>query len=141
MLKFFRIWMMLVQILIGIQFFLAGYGAMGTGDTRDAFALHIMNGYLIGTVSLLAILFAALSRAGGKLVGMTAGVVGLVALQSVIAAVSVGGTTAGQLVFGLHAINALMILGLAEATSRTAKRILQSRKEAQGETASAAAAA
>ena len=117
MLKVYRIWTILLHVLIGVQFFLAGYGAIGTGSPDESYSLHIMNGRLIAAVALLGILFAALSRSGGKLVGLSAGVFGLVVLQSLIALVSVAGTTPGQIIFGFHAINALMIMGVAEASA------------------------
>ncbi|GAA2299098.1 hypothetical protein GCM10009853_064180 [Glycomyces scopariae] len=128
MLKFYRVWTGVMHALIGIQFFLAGYGALGTGSPDESFSLHIMNGRVIAVVALLGILFAALARSGKKLVGMAAGVFGLVVLQSLIALVSVAGTVPGQIVFGFHAINALMIMGLAEASGRLAKRLIEERK-------------
>ncbi|MEV3937871.1 DUF6220 domain-containing protein [Glycomyces sp. NPDC049804] len=131
MLKFYRVWIGVLHILIGLQFFLAGYGAIGSGSPDEAFSLHIMNGRVIAVVALLGILFAALARSGGKLVGMAAGVFGLVVLQSLIALVSVAGTTPGQIIFGFHAINALMIMGLAEASGRLAKQLLADRKPAE----------
>lgn len=127
MLRFYRIWTILLHLLIGIQFFLAGFGARGMGSPDEAYALHIMNGRVIAVVALLGILFAALARAGGKLVGMSAGVLGLVLLQSVIVLISVQGTLAGQLIFGLHVINAMAIMGVAEASGRLAKRLVQER--------------
>lgn len=139
MLKFYRVWTHVLQALIGLQFFLAGYGAIGSGSPDESFSLHIMNGRVIAAVALLGILFAALARAGGKLVGMSAGVLGLVLLQSVIALVSVAGTTPGQIIFGFHAINALMIMGLAEASGRLAKQLIEDRKPAPTEAAPAAA--
>ncbi len=135
MLRFYRIWTMVLHALIGIQFFLAGYGAIGSGSPDESFSLHIMNGRLIAVVALLAILFAALARSGGKLVGLAAGVFGLVLLQSVIALVSVAGTTPGQIIFGFHAINALMIMGVAEASGRLAKQLIEDRKPAEPEAA------
>jgi hypothetical protein len=131
MLRVYRVWTMLLHALIGVQFFLAGYGALGTGSPDESFSLHIMNGRLIGVVALVGILFAALARSGGKLVGLSAGVFGLVLLQSVIALVSVAGTVPGQIIFGFHAINALMIMGLAEASGRLAKRLLDERRPAE----------
>jgi len=128
MLRFYRIWTILLHVLIGIQFFLAGYGAIASGSPDESFSLHIMNGRVIGVVALLAILFAALARSGGKLVGLAATAFGLVVLQSIIAVVSVAGTTPGQIIFGFHAINALMIMGVAEASGRLAKRLLAERK-------------
>jgi hypothetical protein len=139
MLKFYRVWVMLLHVLIGIQFFLAGYGAIGTGSPDESFSLHIMNGRVIAVVALLGILFAALARSGGKLVGLAAGVFGLVVLQSLIALVSVAGTTPGQIIFGFHAINALMIMGLAEASGRLAKQLIEDRRPVGAEAAPAAA--
>jgi hypothetical protein len=139
MLRFYRVWVMLLHVLIGIQFFLAGYGAIGTGSPDESFSLHIMNGRVIAVVAVLGILFAALARSGGKLVGLAAGVFGLVVLQSLIALVSVAGTTPGQIIFGFHAINALMIMGLAEASGRLAKQLLADRKPVGAEVAPAAA--
>lgn len=130
MLRFYRIWTMLLHVLIGIQFFLAGYGAIGTGSPDQSFELHILNGRVIALVALLGVLFAALARSGGRLVGLAAAVFGLVVLQSVIAVVSVAGTTPGQIVFGFHAINALMIMGVAESSGRLAKRLIDERKTA-----------
>ena len=139
MLRFYRVWVMLLHVLIGIQFFLAGYGAIGTGSPDESFSLHIMNGRVIAVVALLGILFAALARSGGKLVGLAAGVFGLVVLQSLIALVSVAGTTPGQIIFGFHAINALMIMGLAEASGRLAKQLIEDRRPVEAEAAPAAA--
>ncbi|RRR99763.1 DUF6220 domain-containing protein [Glycomyces terrestris] len=130
MLKFYRVWVGLLHALIGIQFFLAGYGALGTGSPDESFAFHIMNGRVIAVVALLGILFAALSRSGKKLTGLAAGVFGLVVLQSLIALVSVAGTVPGQFIFGFHAINALMIMGVAEASGRLAKRLVEERRGA-----------
>ncbi|GAA2126477.1 DUF6220 domain-containing protein [Glycomyces algeriensis] len=139
MLRFYRVWVVLLHVLIGIQFFLAGYGAIGTGSPDESFSLHIMNGRVIAVVALLGILFAALARSGGKLVGLAAGVFGLVVLQSLIALVSVAGTTPGQIIFGFHAINALMIMGLAEASGRLAKQLIADRRPVGAEVAPAAA--
>lgn len=139
MLRFYRIWTHVLHVLIGLQFFLAGYGAIGSGSPDESFSLHIMNGRVIAVVALLGILFAALARAGGKLVGMSAGVLGLVVLQSLIALVSVAGTTQGQIIFGFHAINALMIMGLAEASGRLAKQLIEDRKPTPTEAAPATA--
>lgn len=137
MLRFYRVWVVLLHILIGLQFFLAGYGAIGSGSPDESFSLHIMNGRVIAVVALLGILFAALARSGGKLVGLAAGVFGLVVLQSLIALVSVAGTTPGQIIFGFHAINALMIMGLAEASGRLAKQLVADRGPAEAAPATA----
>lgn len=139
MLRVYRIWTIVLHALIGVQFFLAGYGALGTGSTDESFSLHIMNGRLIAVVALLGILFAALARSGGKLVGLAATTFGLVVLQSLIALVSVAGTVPGQIIFGFHAINALMIMGVAEASGRLAKRLLAERRPVEAAVEPAAA--
>ncbi|GAB3647445.1 DUF6220 domain-containing protein [Glycomyces tarimensis] len=141
MLKFYRVWTAFLGLLIALQFFLAGYGAIGTGDPTESFELHIMNGRLIGVVTLLGILFAALARAGGKLVGLAAAAFGLVLLQSVIALISVTGTVPGQIIFGFHAINALVIMTMVELSGREAKRVLRSRTETEEPVAPEAAPA
>ncbi|GAB3226197.1 hypothetical protein GCM10027447_16170 [Glycomyces halotolerans] len=132
MLEVFRIWMHLLGLLIAVQFFLAGYGAIASGAPSEAFELHIANGRLIAIAALLGIVFAALARAGGRLVGLSAGILGLVALQSVIALVSVGGTVWGQSVFGLHAINGLVIMMLTGRAAMLAKRRSAERREPAG---------
>jgi hypothetical protein len=140
MLKFFRIWLFALGALIGIQFFLAGYGAIGTGSPDEAFALHIMNGRVIAAVSLLAILFAAAARAGGKLVGRSAIIFGLVFLQFVIAMIAVAGTVPGQIIFGFHVVNALIIEGMVGSTGKLAKQLIDARKPAETEAETAAPA-
>jgi hypothetical protein len=139
MLSVLRVWLMVVQVLLGVQFFLAGYGAIGTGTPSEAFALHIYNGRLLAVLILLSIPIAALARPGGRVVGMTGILFGLMIVQSLIAAVSVGGTVAGQLVFGLHAINALIIMGVLEATGRRVKRVAEARRSPAPESAPASA--
>lgn len=139
MLRVYRIWTILLHVLIGLQFFLAGYGSLGTGSPDESFSLHIMNGRVIAAVALVGILFAALARSGGKLTGLAAGAFGLVVLQSLIALVSVAGTVPGQIVFGFHAINALMIMGVVEASGRLAKQLIADRGPAESAVEPAAA--
>jgi hypothetical protein len=140
MLKFYRVWNIVLGALIGIQFFLAGYGALGTGSPDEAFALHIMNGRLIGAVAFLGILFALAARAGGKLVGFSAIIFGLVVLQSVIAMISVAGTVPGQIIFGFHVVNALIIETRVGATGKLIKQLLDGRKPADTDAEAAAPA-
>ena len=140
MFKFFRMWMHLIALLVTVQFFLAGYGSIASGAPADAFDLHIMNGRLIAVVTLLGIVFAALSRIGGRVVWLSAAVFGLVMLQSVIVMVSVSGTVAGQIIFGFHALNALFIMMLGEKTASVATRDQRDRAS-DGEPAEASASA
>lgn len=110
--------------------FFAGVGAFDTAPRSDSFEPHRMIGRGLFVVSLVAIGVAALARAPGRLIGSTALVTGLVLLQSVIAMVSGGfddagdqSTTAGNLVFGLHALNGLLTMWVARTVLVGARRL------------------
>jgi heme A synthase len=107
-----------LMLAIVVQFFLAASGAFDTAPTEEAFRPHRILG--LGTV-LLAILltvFAALARMPGRLIGRAGLVAGLGVLQPVIVVIAKAfgdtgeTTTAGQLVFGLHAVNGLMMMAV-----------------------------
>jgi hypothetical protein len=73
---------------------------------------------------------AAIARVPGRLIGMTAMVAGLGVGQAVIAAIAgalddTGGTSTrgGELVFGLHAINALAIMAVSGNVARQARAL------------------
>jgi hypothetical protein len=107
----------LLMLAVVVQFYLAGVGAFDSAPTEEAFRPHRSLGYVIVILSLVLVLFAAIAGMGGKMIGMSGLVLGLTILQPVIAilANSFGDsadetTTAGRLVFGLHAINALIIM-------------------------------
>lgn len=129
MLKFFRVWMVILGILLGLQFLLAGYGVYGGGSIGDDFELHILNGRLITVVTLLGILFAALARAGGRLVGLAAILLGMVVLQSVIVLVSTEGTVVGQVIFMLHVAVGIGMMEVAGKAGGIAKKKLAERSE------------
>ena len=76
---------------------------------------------------------AALARMPGRLIAMTALVAGLTAVQVVIAVLAKAfddtgdtSTTAGTTVFGLHAINGLVILAVAMSVARRARALSRS---------------
>lgn len=56
----------------------------------------------------------ATARMPGRIIGIAGGVVGLVLLQVAIAEIAGAIGTAGHIVFGLHALNALAIGGASE---------------------------
>lgn len=126
------------------QFYFAGVGAFDTGPKDDAFSVHRMLGYMIFLVALLATIAAALARMPGRIIGLTGLVTGLVLLQSVIAQLSKAfddagdtSTTAGTVVFGLHALNALAILGASGTALRQARGLPE--KSASDKTAESSA--
>jgi hypothetical protein len=128
-----RVFVVLAGLLFAailVQFYLAAVGAFDRPQDDDSFALHSITGMMI--IPLLAILTtvaAALARAPGRLIGMSLAPLGLVVVQVliiVIGNVISGGSdedtgAAGLVVFGLHAVNALLLMGAAGAVLRQAR--------------------
>ena len=86
--------------------------------------------YGIVLFAVLLTIVAALARMPGRLIGMTGLIAGLGVVQGLIAALANAfddtgdtSTTAGQLVFGLHAVNGLVILTLAGTVARRARAL------------------
>jgi hypothetical protein len=69
----------LMGAMVVVQFFLAGYGVLG-GEPMGA---HKALGHILEPLSLLLVIFGALGRLGGKLIGMAGALLVLVVLQSV----------------------------------------------------------
>lgn len=122
----------LLILAIAVQFYLAGTGAFDNPRTDDSFAVHRINGMMvIPLITLLATVVGALARVGGRLVALTILPLGLVILQSVIRMVSdafntsAGDSTAtSSAIFGLHALNGLIIMALAGYLMRQGRRLL-----------------
>ena len=118
----------LLVLAIVVQFFLAGAGAFDTAPNDESFQPHRALGYGIVLFAVVLTILAALARMPGRLIGMTALIAGLGVLQGLIRAVAGAfndtgdtTTTAGQLVFGLHAINALVMMAVAGTVARQAR--------------------
>jgi len=123
----------LLVVIVVAQFFLAASGAFDTAPKEESFQSHRALGYGIILFAVLSTIAAALARIPGRLVGMTALVAGLAVVQSLIRALAGAfddpgdtSTTAGQLVFGLHAVNGLIILALALTVARQARALSRS---------------
>jgi FtsH-binding integral membrane protein len=105
----------LVAIVVA-QFFFAAVGGFSTAPREDAYRPHHVLGYVIFVLPLVMMIVAALARMPRRLMGLLALVAGLVAVQVLIAnaAKALGepgdNTTGGPLLFGLHAVNGLVIL-------------------------------
>ncbi|MBC6447523.1 DUF6220 domain-containing protein [Actinokineospora xionganensis] len=110
-----------------VQFYLAASGAFDSAPKEESFALHrgLGNGILL-TAVLLAI-GAAIARFPGKLIGMSGLVAVLVLVQSLIREVSKsiadGGSDAGNYIFGLHAVNGVIIMGITIMLVRTFRQV------------------
>lgn len=102
-----------------VQFFLAGSGAFDTATREKAFEPHRIFGYVVFVLAILLTIVGASARLPRRLVGMAGLAAGLIALQAVIAIIAEavehsgpGANTVAELVFGLHAVNGVVILGL-----------------------------
>ena len=122
----------LFVLTVVTQFYLAASGAFNTAPQDESFQTHRALGYGIVLFAILLTIIAALARLPGRLIGMTALIAGLGVVQAVIAllarAFDTGeiSTTAGQLVFGLHAVNALIMLALAVSVVSRARALSRS---------------
>ena len=126
--RVFAILASLQVLAVVAQFFLATAGAFDTAPMDEAFAPHRTLAYGIALFGIVLTIVAALARMPGRIIGMTALVAGLVVVQSLIRALADSlnsaddtSTTAGTLVFGLHAVNGLIILAVAASVARRAR--------------------
>lgn len=127
--KAFACLAILLMLIVVAQFFFAASGAFSTAPKDESFRAHYALGYVIFLLPVVMTIVAALARMPGRLIGMTALVAGLTVVQVLIAvlAKAVGDTTtAGQLVFGLHAVNGLVILAVAWMIVRQARALSRS---------------
>jgi Family of unknown function (DUF6220) len=120
----------LLVLAVVAQFFLAASGAFNTAPIDEAFQPHRAFGYVIAILAVLMMIVAALARIPGRLIGMVGLVIGLFVVQVLIAVFAKAfndsgdtSTTAGQLVFGLHAVNGLAILHVAGSIARQARAL------------------
>jgi O-antigen ligase len=119
----------LLMLVVVAQFYLAASGAFSTAPNDESFRPHRVLGYVIFFLPVLMTIVGALARLPGRLVGMAGLVAGLTVVQMVIAQVAKAfgdtddSTTAGQLVFGLHAVNGLAILAVVGMIVRQARTL------------------
>jgi len=108
-----------VFLLMGaVQIFLAGLGVFSSaGD--PGFGPHRMVGFAMAAVALVILVLAALARAGGRAIGVAVLLFLLAAVgQSLLAAIGEDSAFVG----GLHALDGLVILGLAGFLQGSAAR-------------------
>jgi hypothetical protein len=123
----------LLMLAVVAQFYLAASGAFSTAPNDESFRPHRTLGYVIFLLPVLMTIVAALARMPGRLIGMTGLIAGLTVVQVVIAVLARAfsdtgdtSTTAGQLVFGLHAVNGLVIMAVAGSVVRQARALSKS---------------
>jgi cytochrome b561 len=126
--KFFAVMATLLMVVVVVQFFLAAGGAFDSAPKEESFQPHRAVGSAILLLAVLVTVVAALARMPGRVIGLSGLVAGLAVLQFVIAAIArafgdTGSTsTAGELVFGLHAVNGLAIMAVAGMIARQARQ-------------------
>ena len=116
----------LLLLIVVAQFFFAASGAFSTAPQDESFRPHHALGYVIFLLPVLMAVVAALARMPGRFIGMPALVAGLTSVQVLIAVLAEDAgdsTTAGQLIFGLHAVNGLVILAVAGMIVRQARAL------------------
>jgi len=118
-----------LQFLIVLaQFYLAATGAFAKSDD-EAFEPHKALGYVTFVVPVVMAIVAAAGRLPGRLTGLSALVAGLVTVQVIVAKIaeSLGDDgAAGPLLFGLHALVALVIAAVAGDLGRRSRDLWRS---------------
>jgi len=128
--KVYALLALLLFLATLFQFFFAAVGAFDEPRDDGSFTLHRMTGMIIiPALAVLATIAAALSRAGGKLIGLTILPVGLILLQMLIKVIAEafdepnGDTsTASVVIFGFHAINGLVTMAVARSVMMAARK-------------------
>lgn len=115
-----------------VQFYFAALGVFGPqGEDDNLFGFHRVNGSMVlPALLVLAVIFAALARAGARTVWLTALPILLIAVQYLLFIIggAVGGgtedepTVGSAVILGLHAVNGLAILGTIITLMARARR-------------------
>ncbi|MBQ0902560.1 DUF6220 domain-containing protein [Micromonospora sp. U21] len=122
----------LLLIAFAVQFVFAAVGAFTKPAGDGAYALHSVNGMaVIPVLTLLTILFAALAKAPGRLIGLTTLPLGLVVVQALTAMLANGSTDAasastpfGLTIAGLHAVNGIIAVHVVVGILRAARTLV-----------------
>jgi hypothetical protein len=111
----------LLLIAVVLQFYFAALGVFGPqGEDDNLYLFHRINGSaVLPVLSILAVIFAALSRAGARTVWLSALPILLIAVQYLLFIIGglVGGgdedtpTVGTAVILGLHALNGLAVMG------------------------------
>lgn len=122
--RFFAGLATLQMLAVVAQFFLAASGAFDTAPNDESFQPHRTLGAGIVLLAVLVAIVAATARMPGRLIGMSGLVAGLAVVQFVIKAIATAlDGTAGELVFGLHAVNGLAIVAVTGMIIRQARQL------------------
>ncbi|QSB04107.1 DUF6220 domain-containing protein [Natronoglycomyces albus] len=110
-----------------IQFFLAGYAAAQFDVPFVSFSEHRNLGHILVALSLINLVLALLARGSRGTLGMAAAVFALMMVQMAIGRSNLGDNTVTHVMFGIHAINALVIMRVNMLLAKRAKRLIEDR--------------
>jgi hypothetical protein len=138
----------LLLLAFSLQFVFAAVGAFSRPNDDGSYVLHSVNGTaVIPILTIVTVVFAALAKAPGRVIGLAVLPLGLVVLQMLLAALakgltddSGGSTPAGLVVGGLHAINGIIAVHVVLTVTRAARRLGQPSADPAADSASGAAA-
>lgn len=102
----------LFVVAVAVQVFLAGMFLFADGSRET----HIEWGYTVSLMPVVLIILAAAARPGWRLFGMTAALLVVTFMQSILAALK----TVAPVVAALHPVNAMLIFGLGVLVTRRA---------------------
>jgi hypothetical protein len=114
-----------------VQVFLAGLGVF---DSPKAFVTHREFGYMFGWLTLVILVFALVGRMPGRLIGLSALILVLFALQSVFVALRADMPA----IAALHPLNGFAILLVSSVTFRISWAARSAPVEAAGMAATSA---
>ncbi|MEU5529713.1 DUF6220 domain-containing protein [Micromonospora chersina] len=114
----------LQMLAVVTQFFLAASGAFDPAPNDESFQPHRALGGAIVLIAVLVTVVAATARMPGRLIGTSGLVAGLAIAQFVIKGIAAAlDGAAGELVFGLHAVNGLAIVAATGMIIRQARQL------------------
>jgi hypothetical protein len=124
----------LVAVDVAIQFYFAAVGSFTKPANDSQYILHQLNGRIVmPLLMLLTILAAVIAKAPRQLIWFTALPLGLLVIQNLIIVLSDATATsdekssvASEIIFGLHGLNGLIILGVAGALVARSRKLLKS---------------
>jgi hypothetical protein len=133
----------LLLISVVFQFYFAALGVFGPqGEDDNLFGFHRVNGSMVlPLLSVIAVVLAAVSRAGARTVWLQALPILLIAVQYLLFILGglIGGgdvdhpTVGTAVVLGLHAVNGLAVLGtIITLMTRARRRAFATGSEADG---------
>ncbi|MBB5114750.1 hypothetical protein FHU28_004589 [Micromonospora echinospora] len=110
-------------LVLVVQFFLAASGAFSSEANEEAFRPHRILGLGSILVAVVLTVAAAVMRMPGRIIGLSGLVAGLGILQALIAVIAkaFGDSAVGRYVFGLHAVNGLVMVAVARVILRSVR--------------------